>query len=535
MKSTQRNRFAYPLYPWLLVTYLIVFLYSQNIGLVKGIEVIYTLVAAWLSVSVAMGIAFLVTRSVYTAAAIVAVTSAVFLTVGHALNLLPPRTSYRLVYSIAALAVLVVTLAIWRLKRLAPLIKGLVLPANIIVAFLLIVPVFQIVQYHLLKAGRVVTLAPKINNSPDKPDIYYIILDGYSSNAHLLRDYNYDNSDFTRALEERGFFVAYDSTSNYVVTLASIPSSLNMRYFDEQDAKNAGPLGLEHTRDMLSNNSVASDLRAMGYTYVNMMSGYTAPSPIADENIDFHLSGIESYQLNGDTNAPDCAPECYQQSFINFFLRTTMLRPFISNEFGSLSTSPYLWGDPRRQLAMWKAVPDIAARDEATFAFIHIIKPHAPVVFGEDGQIHAATTGDAESFFQQLRFVNQQTLTMIDQILEKSQVPPIIVLQGDHGTDLGELLDPNKRYTYFEIMNAFYWPGVSKDTIPSDITPVNSFRLLFNTYFGTDYDMLENRHFESIVGYDDILNLAEVELEDVIKNRPKPDPNSTRDIESQTP
>ena len=45
------------------------------------------------------------------------------------------------------------------------------------------------------------------------------------------------------------------------------------------------------------------------------------------------------------------------------------------------------------------------------------------------------------------------------------------------------------------IFNAYLFPGVDKSVFYSSITPVNSFRLLFNSYFGTDYDILEDRAF----------------------------------------
>ena len=48
-----------------------------------------------------------------------------------------------------------------------------------------------------------------------RPDIYYIILDGYARSDILQEIYNYDNSDFIDALKSRGFYVAEDSRSNY--------------------------------------------------------------------------------------------------------------------------------------------------------------------------------------------------------------------------------------------------------------------------------------------------------------------------------
>jgi hypothetical protein len=69
-------------------------------------------------------------------------------------------------------------------------------------------------------------------NPPEKPDIYYIILDGYARADVLSNLYGYDNSDFIKPLEQRGFNMASQSRSNYPRTLLSLASSLNMKYLE---------------------------------------------------------------------------------------------------------------------------------------------------------------------------------------------------------------------------------------------------------------------------------------------------------------
>ena len=54
-----------------------------------------------------------------------------------------------------------------------------------------------------------------------KPDIYYIILDGYSRDDTLQDFFDYDNSQFLKALEDMGFYVARCSQSNYAQTQLS--------------------------------------------------------------------------------------------------------------------------------------------------------------------------------------------------------------------------------------------------------------------------------------------------------------------------
>ncbi len=70
--------------------------------------------------------------------------------------------------------------------------------------------------------------------------------------------------------------------------------------------------------------------------------------------------------------------------------------------------------------------------------------------------------------------------------LEKSTTPPIIIIQGDHGFWTG---------TNLPILNAYYLPGDAADALYPTISPVNSFRLIFDHYFGTDLGLLEDASY----------------------------------------
>jgi hypothetical protein len=75
-------------------------------------------------------------------------------------------------------------------------------------------------------------------------------------------------------------------------------------------------------------------------------------------------------------------------------------------------------------------------------------------------------------------------------LLSKSSTQPIIILQGDHGPWIQT--GPGQ----FEILNAYYLPG-HNDQLYSTVSPVNSFRLVFNAYFGTDYTLLPDTSYYS--------------------------------------
>jgi hypothetical protein len=47
----------------------------------------------------------------------------------------------------------------------------------------------------------------------------------------------------------------------------------------------------------------------------------------------------------------------------------------------------------------------------------------------------------------------------------------------------------------FSILNAYYLPNQNSIQIPEDITPVNTFPVIFNAYFGTHFETLQNHEY----------------------------------------
>lgn len=71
---------------------------------------------------------------------------------------------------------------------------------------------------------------------------------------------------------------------------------------------------------------------------------------------------------------------------------------------------------------------------------------------------------------------------------------------GDHGPGLTVSqsdISSSNHYERMHILNALYLPGTDPASIPSDLTPVNTFRFIFNQYFGNSYELLENKSFVS--------------------------------------
>ena len=125
--------------------------------------------------------------------------------------------------------------------------------------------------------------------------------------------------------------------------------------------------------------------------------------------------------------------------------------------------------------------------------------PHLPYTFGPNGEVPAFQGKNATheeigaAYVDQVKFVNKEILNVIDTLIQDSKAPPVIIVQGDHGPlpDLTE--EPLQR---LPILNAYYLPGMQMDQLlyPS-ISPVNSFRVVLDSYFGQDLPILEDKSY----------------------------------------
>ena len=83
--------------------------------------------------------------------------------------------------------------------------------------------------------------------------------------------------------------------------------------------------------------------------------------------------------------------------------------------------------------------------------------------------------------------VNILYIPIIDNLLADHELAPIVIIQGDHGSIIES---PKQRMS---ILNAYKFPEPLKDDLYPDVSPVNTFRMLFNHLLGSQYELLEDR------------------------------------------
>jgi hypothetical protein len=328
------------------------------------------------------------------------------------------------------------------------------------------------------------------------PNIYYLILDEYAREDALLEYHEYDNSEFLGYLESKGFHVAKNSFSNYAMSVSSIPSIMNMEYMNflskeiGTEVRNFKPLiGKD---GLYSNNQVIKNFKEMGYKIIT-----------------FNTFSLES-EPNSLSDITTCHQSLYvlENKLVDALSRTSIFGYFVER-----------WSEAEIRQATLCGLDKFASIgneiDEPIFVWSHVMLPHPPWVFGANGEeVTPGTplliTDNPEfresgweprtQYIQQLQFANKKTIEIIEEILEKDSYS-IIIIQGDHGT-AWELnwKDPSREDVLQRLRNldAIYFPDEEKrEVLDDDRTLVNTFRTIFNTYYGSNYEYLEDKMYWS--------------------------------------
>ncbi len=118
------------------------------------------------------------------------------------------------------------------------------------------------------------------------------------------------------------------------------------------------------------------------------------------------------------------------------------------------------------------------------FVYLHSTGIHGAYVLGPNGE-YQPTQESIPGYENGLIYMNNRMLQIIPKLINNSRIPPIIILEGDHGA-------PPVTNVRLSNYQALYMPGKGKEVIYPSLTPVNTFRLIFNTYFNAHYPLLQD-------------------------------------------
>jgi len=483
-------------HPPLIAAFPILALYRSNMALIPAADL-------WAPLGLAVGVALalwilaaLVLRSIDRGAVVASVIALWVLIYGHLQRALAPtglpESYYSWLWTACAIALIVLASRPWRCSdTLRTLFNAMAAVLALMVVGGIWLNAAQMRRDVAAMEVRVDSAGAALPPGTMPPDFFYIILDGHGSVAALRHALSYDDSGFVRALKDRGFYVAAQSRSNYVQTELSLASSLNMQFIPDLlprmdvDSFDRKPLD-----ELMDRCALAARLRQEGYAYMAVMSGF--PS------MRFKSADLVAR---------------YRQGFSLF--ESTLL--FDLPYYSSTSMGESMYDERRADLrAAFRTLDALALpSSRPRFVFVHILAPHPPFVFRPDGSptpkprgpyglwdgSHFMALGHTpkeyrDGYVGQVQYIDNEALHAVDAILAHARTPPIIVIQGDHGSKMGldqESVARTDLHECFGILNAYHVPDAVRSKLYPTITPVNSFRVILDGLFGDQFPLLPDR------------------------------------------
>ncbi|HLM69259.1 MAG TPA: hypothetical protein VK358_17095, partial [Longimicrobium sp.] len=320
------------------------------------------------------------------------------------------------------------------------------------------------------------------------PDIYLVLLDKYTGTRSLGALYNYDNRPFEARLQRLGFTVGREAAPNYPHTWLALPSLLNWRHADSLLAGQPQGEWMRTLHVRVEDNRTARYLKARGYEYVFVPSSFpfTQSSALADRTVrGGRRGGMDVWSAWVAETPLGAAPAA---------------GPAAEGRF------PYPIETGAEVEARLDAIAALAGerRGRPRFVFAHMLVPHEPYVWHADCSPRepfwpASDYGEQReliqrAYLEQITCLNVKLEEMVTEILERSSVPPVILLQSDHGHGFMALnpmtgeqlprdqLQPRQVRERMDGFGAYHLPGGGAAALYDSITAVNLVPAVLNHY-----------------------------------------------------
>jgi hypothetical protein len=317
-------------------------------------------------------------------------------------------------------------------------------------------------------------------DSCNKPDIFLIIPDQYTGNTALKEVFHFDNSAFENELKLRGFHIAKKSSSNYNLTPFSVASTLNMDYL----ALKKGPQNyttVNYSYKTIRNSLVLKFLSASGYRFYNC-SIFDFDKQPAHKYTAFLPYGIKLITSQTFTSR----------------LADDFSSDVLAGKFGARLQKKMAYENLKFNDNIIELTGKIAAQQShiPKFVYTHLMMPHYPYYYDRKGnplpleKLTGPRKVNLNDYIEYLEYSNKKILQLVDQILDTSPSPPIIILLSDHGfQNRGKNFEDKYDFTN---MNAVYFPNKNYRPLYDSISNVNEFRVIFNAWFNQHLPLLKD-------------------------------------------
>ncbi len=336
--------------------------------------------------------------------------------------------------------------------------------------------------------------------SDDLPDVYHIVYDMYSGLYALDKTLGYDNSCFYNELENKGFKIYPDVYSNYIFTISSVPSFMNMDYTfnylrprEKDDYRY--PFQASDLDRYIVESKVVTTFADLGY---KIFLDYE--HRLNQKSIKKSINNKKNITALGKRN-----------SVLNEFLFEILQISILSNIVNSDSHIKYI-NRKLDDIANFPKLIDDSDKNLPHYFFIKVTFPHPPFIFDSNGKIkirfnkvwssYEEITDDNMNimYLDNLKGCNPLILNSLDNLInniKNSNRKSIVLIHSDHGNTYGTMPSLIQK---FNILYGVYTFGLKekdyKNYLPQKFSLVNSMCYLFNFISGSEIKIKTDNFFD---------------------------------------
>jgi hypothetical protein len=292
------------------------------------------------------------------------------------------------------------------------------------------------------------------------PNIYFILIDGYTNTKSLKKFWNYNNQPFLDSMKKYNYHNIENAKSNYFYTKRSLAAIFNGNYLPEYLAQKH----FKFSNQVINNNALGGLLERNGYET-------TTISPFF-----FNKKVDNSYKNSLDFNiSNDSIINIHFHYFSKTFLRLLKHLPILN-----LTDNRHKVYRNMTLQAIKKFKEDIKMpKKTPKLIYLHLLIAHDPFVFTDKGELRTNFKEKIETIYlDHIKYLNIVLLDLVSSIEKNSNRPSIVLITGDHGARIftGQK-GLNENYTTTTL---FYFPNKKYETLYDSMSSVNLFRAVVN-------------------------------------------------------
>lgn len=320
-----------------------------------------------------------------------------------------------------------------------------------------------------------------------KPDIYFLVFDAMASSKSMMKLTNKSITELDIFLRQKGFYVAPNAAANYNFTLHSLSTTFNMEYLPSWITPVMNdPKTYFWGGNSILDNSLFRILKKEGYSVKSYQ-------PISFDNPDWPADSYFIKLKKHHFLFKTLPGRVYRDIFWNYtkvdldVVKKIQYKIIEERQFEKkklLDTTVFLLKQ------------SCNTANNPKFVYAHFMIPHDPYIFDSTGHLLPIEQTIVQSddhamhiYYQQYRYAEKIIQSLVNYVQEKNKKNTVIIVAGDHGCKIDN--DQTRQYR-FNNYSAFYFPDSSYTMLYRNISPVNSFRVLLNKYFYTNYHMLND-------------------------------------------